>query len=203
MRAGVIITGARHADIFRDHGVAFAFELQSQDIFENFELDADQAQHRGQRDGILHQVAANARRQLFDRERTELHAVRAFARLDLVAVVEDGGTRPHESEMAIHGVLIERYHDIDLVAETEHGFIAGPQREKNMPAADDGLVGIVGVQMQPAAHENARQNIARRGDTLACGTADRDREINFCHDESPRSTHFDAVKFPAGIFFTI
>ncbi len=74
MRRGVIVTGARHADVFRDHRVAFSLELQGEYLFENFKFDADQPQHRGQRNRILHQVASDSRRQFLHREAAKLNA---------------------------------------------------------------------------------------------------------------------------------
>ena len=35
-----------------------------------------------------------------------------------------------------------------------------------MAAANDGLIGVIGVEMQPAAAEDLRKNIAGRGHTL-------------------------------------
>ena len=73
--AGVVVAGARDADVLGDGGLAFSLELQGQDVLEDLEFDTDQPQHRGQGDRVLDQVASDLRRQLLDRERTELHAV--------------------------------------------------------------------------------------------------------------------------------
>ena len=54
------------------------------------------------------------------------------------------------------------------------GCVAGAQRQEYMPAADNGLVRIVGVQMEPAANEDTRQNITGSGDALAGGATNRD-----------------------------
>ncbi len=185
VRPGILITGARHADVFGDHSLAFPFELQAENVLEDFELDADQPEHGRQRDRVLHQVASNLWRQVLYRERTELDARSGFARLDLVAVVKNGGARFHQTQVTIHGVLIERHHDVELVAEAEHRLVAGAKREKDMAAAHDGLVGVVGVQVQPAAHENARQDIARRRNALTRRAADRNRKINLGHASPP------------------
>ena len=48
-----------------------------------------------------------------------------------------------------------------------------------MSAPDNRLIGVVGVEMKPAARENAGENIAGRGDALAVLAADADCEIYF------------------------
>ncbi len=108
LRRRVIVTGARHADVLGDHRVAFPFELQAEYLFENFEFDADQPQHCGQGNRILHQVASDRRRQFLHREAAKLNPGRGAVRFDLVLVVKHGRARRHQAEMAIHGILIER-----------------------------------------------------------------------------------------------
>jgi hypothetical protein len=73
--------------------------------------------------------------------------------------------------MAIHRVLIEGHQNVELVTECENRGIASAKREENVAAANDRLVRIIGVQVQPAADEDARQDIAGRGDSLACRTS--------------------------------
>src|SRR3977135_1042222 len=87
-------------------------------------------------------------------------------------------------EMPIHRVLIERDEDVDLVPHVAHGRIARPNGQESVPAADDRLIGGVGVGMEPAAREDAGENIPRGGDALPVRAADADREIYFrklCH----------------------
>src|SRR6185503_13990285 len=202
MRPGVIIAGPRHADVFGDHSLSFALELQAENVLEDFELDADKPEHCRQRDRVLHQVSSNLWRQILYREGTELHARSGFTRLDLVAVVKNSGARFHQSQVTTHGVLIERHHDVELVAEAEHRLITGAERKKDMAAAHDGLIGVISVQVQTSAHEDARQDIAGCRDALTRRAADCNREINFPHSEPPLF-HFVAVKFPAGTFSRI
>src|SRR5947208_3110121 len=71
--------------------------------------------------------------------------------------------------MAIHRVLIEGNQNIELVTETENRGIAGAKREENVAAANNRLVRIIGVQVQPPPHEYPRQDIAGCGDSLVRG----------------------------------
>src|SRR5438552_12386961 len=53
-----------------------------------------------------------------------------------------------------------------------------------MSDADDRLIGVVGIEMEPSAGEDAGQNIPGGGDALAVLAANPDREIyfgKFCH----------------------
>src|SRR5580765_6434374 len=101
--------------------------------------------------------------------------------------------------MAVHGVLIERHHDVELVAETQHRLVADAQREKNMAAAHDRLISVISVELKPPAHENAREDITGSGDALSSRAADCYRQIYFRHDD-PSLAYFAATKLPAGTF---
>src|SRR6266498_1614093 len=204
MRASVVVTGAGHSDVFGNDGLPFSFELQSEDVFEDLKLDADQAQHRCQSNGVLNQISSDVRRQLLHRKRTKLDAGFNFARFDLIAVVKDKRTRFYNAYQSIHRVLIEGNQNVELVTETENRGIAGAKREENMTAANDRLVRIIGVQMQPPAHEDARQDIAGCRDALTRCAADCNREIDFCHYQPPLALiHFAKPKLPAGTFSRI
>ena len=59
------------------------------------------------------------------------------------------------------------------------GAVAGADGQESVAAADDGLVGVVGVEMEAAPRENAGENVSGGGDALAVLAADADCEINF------------------------
>src|SRR5206468_10222365 len=61
------------------------------------------------------------------------------------------------------------------------GRVAGANRQKSMAAADDRLVSVVGVEMQPAPRKDKRQNVPSGSDPLAVLTANAVCEINFVH----------------------
>jgi hypothetical protein len=64
-------------------------------------------------------------------------------------------------EVAIHRVLIERDEDVDLIPHVAHGRIARANGQKGVSVADDRLIGVVGVEMEPTAREDAGENIPR------------------------------------------
>ena len=47
------------------------------------------------------------------------------------------------------------------------------------------MVSVIGIEVQAAARENARENVACAGDPLPVFTANPDREINFSHVLKP------------------
>ncbi len=57
-----------------------------------------------------------------------------------------------------------------------HRVDAGADGEKRVAAANDGLVGVVGVQMQAAPAEDQCEDVARRGNTLTGRAANTDGE---------------------------
>ena len=86
--------------------------------------------------------------------------------------------------MAVHRVLIERDQQIDPVAHVGHFVGTGANGEKCMAAANDRLVRVVGVQVQPAPAEDLCEDIARRGYTLTGRATDTDGE-GLTHRFSP------------------
>ena len=78
--------------------------------------------------------------------------------------------------MAIHGVLIERNQQVDPVAEAGDPLRTGADRQESMSAANDGLIGVVGVQVQAAPREDPGEDVARGGDALSRGASDGYRE---------------------------
>src|SRR5437667_2850890 len=50
-----------------------------------------------------------------------------------------------------------------------------------MAAADDGLVGIVGIHVEAAAREDAGEDVTGAGNALAVFTTNANCEINFSH----------------------
>ena len=75
--------------------------------------------------------------------------------------------------MPVHGVLVEAQEQVKFVAVGEDLSIADAHGQEDVPAPDDGLVGVVGAQVQPTADDYPRQNVSRRSDALSRFTADR------------------------------
>src|SRR5207253_9991033 len=84
-------------------------------------------------------------------------------------------------QVSIHRVLIERNEHVDLVAHVADRPVAGANRQKSVAAANDRLVSVVGVEMQPAPRKDERENVPSGSDPLAVTTANADCEINFVH----------------------
>ena len=87
--------------------------------------------------------------------------------------------------MTVHRVLVERDEDVNLVSHIADRRLAGADGQERMPTADDGLVGIVSVEMKSAPREDAGQNVARRGDALTVLTSNGNCEIGITHNNSP------------------
>jgi len=185
MRRGVVVARPRDAHVFRNGRLAFPPELERQDLGENLELDRDQAQDRGQRDGVLNEIAPDRGRQRFDGKRTELHAVRSGTGRDRVAVEQHRRARAHQLQVPIHRVLIQRHQDVELVAVSQDGLVTRAEGQEDVTAANDGLVGIVGVDVEPVADEDPRQNVAGSGNPLAGRAANADGEVDSLHGSSP------------------
>src|ERR1700694_5248255 len=86
--------------------------------------------------------------------------------------------------MAVHGVLVERDHQVELVARRQDRFLARSQGEKDVSATNDRLIGVIRLEVQATADENARQDIAGCRDPLTRCAANADCQI---HAERPIS----------------
>ena len=87
--------------------------------------------------------------------------------------------------MAVHRILVQRNQHVELVAHAADRAVAGADGQKRVPAANDGLVSVVGVDVQAAPREDAGENITGGGDALAVLAANANCKINCCHDQFP------------------
>ena len=78
--------------------------------------------------------------------------------------------------MAGHGVLVERNEQVDAVTHVGDAFRARTNGQKSMAAANDGLIGVVGIQVKAAAAEDFCEDVARGGNSLAGRASDTDSE---------------------------
>ena len=73
------------------------------------------------------------------------------------------------------------------IAHVGDGLGAGADHEEGVAAADDGLIRVVGVEVQAATAENLGEDVAGGGDTLAGSAADADGK-RVTHIRSRRRT---------------
>ena len=76
--------------------------------------------------------------------------------------------------MAIHCILIERDQQIEAVTHVRDFLGTGTNGEKGVATANDGLIGVVGIEVQAAAAENLGEDVARCSDTLTGGAPNAD-----------------------------
>ena len=76
--------------------------------------------------------------------------------------------------MAIHAVLIEGNEQVDAVTHVGDLFRSRTNGEKCVAAANDGLIGVVGVEVEAASAEDLCEDVARGGDALSGCASDAD-----------------------------
>ncbi len=176
--------------------VALLLELPGDDRFERLRFDPEQLERGAERGGVDRQLVAFG--QLLHRHRAKLHAVGGLPGRDFFVVVNRAGAGLQQTQVAIHRVLIERDEDVDLVAHVAHGRVARANGQERVPAANDRLVGVVGIEMEPAPREDAGENVPGGGDALTVLAANADCEIyfgEFCHLVIGRCTLLDGAGF--------
>ena len=163
----IVVSGSRDVDVFRHHGLALLAELCLEDAFQHVEADAHHAERSTQRQGVLRDLVARDVCQRADRQRTELDAGGGGSRLDGVSVVDDGAAVGEQAQVAVHGVLVQRDEEVHRVALVGHLVHPGADGQEGVAAADDGLIGVIGVQVQPAPAEDECEDVARCCHALA------------------------------------
>ena len=78
--------------------------------------------------------------------------------------------------MAIHRVLVQGDQQIDAIAHVGDLVRTGANGKEGMAAANDGLIGVVDVQVQSTAAENLREDVAGGSNALTSGAANTDSE---------------------------
>src|SRR5260370_144512 len=92
---------------------------------------------------------------------------RGGAGMNVVGVVEAGRTRSEKAEVAVHRVLVEGDEEVEAVAHVGDGVGTGANGEEGVAAANDGLIGVVGVQVKATAAEDFCEDITWSGGALA------------------------------------
>jgi len=85
---------------------------------------------------------------------------------DGFGVVNAGASAGQQAQVPVHGVLVQGNQQIEVIAHVGDFFRAGANGEKGVAATDDGLVGVVDVQVQAATAEDFGENVAWRGNAL-------------------------------------
>ena len=105
-----------------------------------------------------------------------MHPLGRRAGLDGVRIVDTCRAAPEQPQVAVHGVLVERNQQVDAVAHVGDRFRSGSNGQKRVPAPNNRLIGVVGIQAQTPSTEDFRENIPWRGHTLARRATNGDRK---------------------------
>src|SRR5206468_1412241 len=119
--------------------------------------------------------------EVLHRHRAKLHLSGRRARLEFVAVVKHTRSGLHQTEMPVQGILVKWNQHIHFIAHAANRSVAGPDGQKRVAAPDNGLVGVISIEVQPAARKYACEDVTRAGDALTVFTADADSKINCSH----------------------
>src|SRR5207249_11730321 len=175
----IIVTCASDGQVFSHNRVALLLKLPRNDRLERFRFNPEQLERRTERSSVDRQLVALG--QFLHRHGAELDTVRRLPGRDLLFVVNRACAAFQKMQVPIHCVLIERNEYIDLVTHVADRPVTGADCQESVAPADDRLVSVVGVEMQPAPRKDKRENVASGSDPLAVLTANADCEINFVH----------------------
>ncbi len=176
IRGGIVIADSCDPDVFRHHGFAFFLELLGENLLQRLETNAHHAETGAHCERVLGHLITCDVSQLGDGERAELHARRGDTRLDRVRVVEACSAVGKQTKVAIHRVLVQRDQQIQAVTHVGDFLWTSADRKKRVPTANDRLIGVVSIQVQAAAAEDFREDVARCCDALTSGAPDGNGE---------------------------
>ena len=85
-----------------------------------------------------------------------------ITRFNQVGIIEAGTASRQQSHVPVHRVLVEWNQQIKSGSSVV-AILSGPVLtvRKGVTSANDGLIGVVGIEMQPATAKDLPENIAR------------------------------------------
>src|SRR5207244_11895127 len=108
------------------------------------------------------------------RHQPKVHLTSTRTLFDLVTVVKHTRSSIHQTEMPVQGILVKWNQHTHFIAHAANRSVAGPDGQKRVAAPDNGLVGVISIEVQPAARKYACEDVTRAGDALTVFTADAD-----------------------------
>src|SRR5579862_4773867 len=79
--------------------------------------------------------------------------------------------------MAFHGILIQSDQQVQMVAVRINFLFANAHPQPDVAAADDGLIAVVGVDVESGARDTFRQSVARFVQSVTCGAPDSNGDL--------------------------
>ena len=107
------------------------------------------------------------------------YALAIIAGFDGITVEEHPCAGPHETLVSIHGVLIQTQQQVQLVSVGVDLTVADANGQKDVPASDNRLISVVGVEVKAAADEHSREDVAGGGDSLSGRPSNGNGNIEF------------------------
>ena len=139
-------------------------ERVAQHARRGIKIELSEEHHRAQRNRILHngQKASEGFGDLVDRQRQPDNAIpqqRRFAG-EAVRIVEDRSSGLNLARVSLYGVLVEGHQKVQVVAVGVDLLLADSDPEPDVAAADDGLVAVVGIDVEAHAGDAVGQSVA-------------------------------------------
>ena len=175
----MVVASPGYANVLVYDCLTLPLEAQGQTFLKNLEVQTQQIGSRAHGHGVLGQPVAGVA-QFSYRQGAHLHTIGRFAGCDIVAVIQYRRARTHELQVPVHRILIQAHKQVEFVTMSVYLLVTDTNVQEDVAASDDGLVGVIGVQVESAPNEDTSKNIARSGDTLSGFTSDRYREIKTC-----------------------
>ena len=175
--ARVFVTGAGDRDVGRDHRLALSLELERERRLQDLEVESQHMGDDAQRGRVLRQLVLRVPGEFDHRHAAEMNAVLVLPGGDVVGVVHRVGAGAQMTQVARHGVLVQAEEQVDVVAMRKGFLLADPHGQQNVSAPDDGLIGVVGVEMESPANEHPGKDVAGRGNSLPGSTPDGDGKV--------------------------
>ena len=182
VRGGIVVTEAGNIEIFRYNLVTLSPELFGKNLCKRLKTYSHHLQRSRQRQRVLLDLAAASLRELIHRQGTKLGGGCLGSGPDRVCVVNNGGARFHQTQVPVHGILIEGNQQVDAITEARHFLNSRANCKKSVPATNDRLIGVVRIQVETTPREDLGEDVSRCSHTLTRGSSYRNGEspVHMC-----------------------
>ena len=177
----VLVARPQHPHVLVDDLLPLLLEGLGEDLRRHFRVEAHEVQERPQGRGVLHdgRELAQLGGDLGDGEGNQGHPFRhqGGIAVELAAVEDDRAPRLHLAGVALDAVLVEGDQHVQVVAVVVDLLLREPQAEPGVAAADQGLIAVVGEEVEPEASGGPGQGVPRPIQTIARRPCHSDRDL--------------------------
>src|SRR5712691_4600695 len=188
----MLVAGPGRPDVGRHNFVTLAAASKEllDGAFQDVEIQAQQPEDAPQGNRILqYRLTAKGLQEVPDRQGIELHPGLQVVLHHLEPLVIENAAPGHDfARMSIECILIEPDQQVEIITVRHHFLFANTQAEPHMSPPHEGLIAVVGENMQPQARTDLRQVVTGGPRPIAGGPPNTNCHFKLLHIAHPPFT---------------